>query len=758
MAPLRILIIDDSPDDRAEVRRMLLTGSDRHYTFTNAATGKEGVEIALSENTPDFIILDFSLPDMDALEALQLLRNGADLPPCPVIVLTGSTEAGRELIHAGAQDYLGKGWASPPVVTRSLENALERYSLEKNRNQAMHSLRVSEEFNRTIIESTPDCVVVMNTEGRLLTANQLASEFLNISSMSELRETYWWSLLPEEVQETARQAFATAYQGGVANFEHMDISGASDVRWWDVQVSGVSDLDGKTDRIIAVSRDVTERKLAKDILEETSNRLTLGLKASGVALIHVDHRKNLYHLTPEAADLLGRGTSPLILSKKDFDGAVHEEDLAAWEKSGRDPKDVIVSEFRISWPNGETRWLRAHEQVFFENHAEASRSTLAIVDVTTRKEAETELLESARRKDDFLSMLAHELRNPLAPLLTGAELIERNAANTKFVSEFGSMMRRQVGHMSRLIEDLIDLSRLNHAKIKLQLTPVNLSQIIQQAIETIRPLIDQKKHDLTISNPEEDVIFIADHHRLIQVLSNLLSNAARYTEVGGKIALHASVSAENHLLIEVSDNGRGISAEDQKSIFKMFDQGTQKHSEGLGIGLTLVKSLVEMHGGTISLKSEGLGKGSRFLIDLPLADRSENVSETPVSPAPENQQWRILIAEDGRATADVLGMFFKMEGLSCQVAYDGAEAVEKAATFHPHIACLDLGMPILDGYETAKKLRQMFPGIHLVALSGWGREEDRVRTASAGFDEHLTKPVSPADLRKLLARVLPSGS
>jgi len=758
MAPLHILIIDDSPDDRAEVRRMLLTGSDRHYTFTNAASGKEGVGIALSENTPDFIILDFSLPDMDALEALQLLRDGEDLPPCPVIVLTGSVEAGKELIHAGAQDYLGKGWASPPVVTRSLENALERYSLEKNRNQAMHSLRASEEFNRTIIESNPDCVVVMDIEGRVLTANQPASELLKISSTSELRETFWWSLLPEEVQETARQVFATAYQGGVANFEHVDISTTSDVRWWDVQVSGVSDADGRTDRIIAVSRDVTEGKLAKEILEETSNRLMLGLKASGVALIHVDRRKNIYHLTPDAANLLGRGKLPLVLSKEQFEGSVYKEDLAGWKKTGGEPNEVMVSEFRISWPDGEMRWIRAHEQVFFENHAEASRSTLAIVDVTMQKEAEAELLDSARRKDDFLSMLAHELRNPLAPLLTGAELIERNAANTKFVSEFGSMMRRQVGHMSRLIEDLIDLSRLNHAKIKLQLTPVNLSHIIQQAIETIQPLIDQKKHDLTIVAPEEDLIFTADHHRLIQVLSNLLSNAARYTEVGGKIGLHAFVSASNHLLIEVSDNGHGISAEDQKSIFKMFDQGTQKQSEGLGIGLTLVKSLVEMHGGTISLKSGGLGKGSRFLIDLPLADTSGNVSEIQVSQAPENQPWRILIAEDGRATADVLGMFFKMEGLICQVVYDGAEAVEKAATFHPQIACLDLGMPILDGYEAAKKLRQMFPDIHLVALSGWGREEDRVRTARAGFDEHLIKPVSPVDLRKLLARVLPSGS
>ncbi|RYD31134.1 MAG: response regulator, partial [Verrucomicrobiaceae bacterium] len=608
--PFHILIIEDSPDDRSDIRRMLLLGSDRHYRFTEAVSGGDALkQIAGFDRPPDCILLDFHLPDMDALEILELLRDGGELTQAPVIVLTGSKESGASVIPAGAQDYQGKSWITPEGLNRAVENARERYTLAKERLDAMHALQASEEFSRTVFQSSPDCVKILDTDGVLLDVNEPGRCLLELDSPEQLIGTVWHENWPVENREQVREAVESAVRGNVARFDGFCPTARGNPRWWDVQVSAVRLPDGPINRLVVVSRDVT-----------------------------------------------------------------------------------------------------------------------------ASKDAEMELTQSARRKDEFLAMLAHELRNPLAPLLTGMEIISRNPEDSGTVRQIGDMMKRQVNQMSHLIDDLLDVSRITNNKVELQLQPISLHAVLLQALESVRPLVDERKHSLTVDQPRQDVSLVADHHRLTQVVSNLLTNAAKYTPPGGRILVTAGISAAGGLDITVKDSGQGIAAESQSRIFNLFDQGPAGEREGLGIGLTLVRSLVEMHGGTVSVSSEGIGKGSEFRVQLPASViEAEPTGETPSAAREETASGplRILIADDGRSTADVLGLFFRMEGMDCRVVYDGGKAVEEALAFRPQLACFDLGMPVLDGFQAGAEVRKHLPGCYLVALSGLGAEGDRKKTAAA---------------------------
>lgn len=362
-----------------------------------------------------------------------------------------------------------------------------------------------------------------------------------------------------------------------------------------------------------------------------------------------------------------------------------------------------------------------------------------------------ELAHASRSKDLFLAMLAHELRNPLAPILTGMEVLKEDPTQ---IENIGGMLNRQVGQMARLIDDLLDVSRISTGKIELQTGPVCVANVVRQAVESVQPLIDEAGHSLVVENHADDLYVPGDYHRLTQVVSNLLSNAAKYTPQGGEIFLKVDSDNETGKIV-VRDNGHGIDPEDHARVFELFDQGAAKLKNGLGIGLALVKTLVEMHNGSVSLNSQGEGSGSEFIITLPGAERNTGKSgedEDSVSPVTE-EKFRVIVADDGQATADVLGMFFRLEGFECEVVYDGKSALEAAQKEAPRLACFDLGMPVMDGYEAARRVREICPDAYLVALSGWGSAEDRQKTAEAGFNEHLVKPVKPDDLRQLLARV-----
>jgi signal transduction histidine kinase/ActR/RegA family two-component response regulator len=367
-----------------------------------------------------------------------------------------------------------------------------------------------------------------------------------------------------------------------------------------------------------------------------------------------------------------------------------------------------------------------------------------------------ELRDTDRRKDEFLATLAHELRNPLAPIRNALAIMRLSGDDAAAVEQAGNMMERQLGHMVRLIDDLLDVSRITRGKLELRKERVELAAIVRNALETVAPMIEAAGHQLVVSLPAEPIHLDADPVRLAQVLSNLLNNAAKYMDRGGHIALRAEHDGEG-VAIVVRDSGIGIPPESLPSIFDMFvqvDRSIGRARGGLGIGLTLVKSLVDMHGGRVIARSDGVGTGAEFIVHLPIVQAS--VVQQPANE--DRHEWtplayRILVADDNGDAAESMGAALRLMGNEVRTVRDGLAAVVEAEAFRPDVVLLDIGMPKLDGYEAAKRIRAARWGqaMVLIALTGWGQDEDRQKAADAGFDRHFTKPVSPFEIRELLA-------
>ena len=386
-------------------------------------------------------------------------------------------------------------------------------------------------------------------------------------------------------------------------------------------------------------------------------------------------------------------------------------------------------------------------------------------DVTERRRLEddlrklaADLSEADRRKDEFLATLAHELRNPLAPIRNALQMI-RLSPDRQTSEQARTMMERQLAQMVRLVDDLLDVSRISRGKMELRKERVQLAAVVSSAVETSRPLIDHMGHELTVTLPQQPIIVDADLTRLAQVFSNLLNNAAKYTDRGGHIWLTAERQGSD-VVVSVKDTGIGIAADQLPRIFEMFsqvDRSLERSQGGLGIGLTLVKRLVEMHGGRIEARSEGLGKGAEFVVRLPVvvgASEPQAPAERDEPPAPKSS-LRILIVDDNRDGADSLAMLLQIMGNDTRTAHDGQEAVDVAEEFRPDVMLLDIGLPKLNGYEACRRIREQPWGrsVVLIALTGWGQEDDRRRSQEAGFDHHMVKPVDPQDLMKLLAEL-----
>jgi len=367
------------------------------------------------------------------------------------------------------------------------------------------------------------------------------------------------------------------------------------------------------------------------------------------------------------------------------------------------------------------------------------------------------LEEADRRKDEFLATLAHELRNPLAPIRNSVELLRMAGADQPLVQDLADMMGRQVVHMVRLVDDLLEISRITRGTIELRRMPVQLAAVVASALETSRTMIDAARHRLEVQLPDEDVWLDVDHTRIAQVISNLLNNAAKYTDPGGLIRLTGR-RVGDEAVIEVQDTGIGIPAALLPRVFDMFAQGDTAASRspgGLGIGLTLVRSVVEMHGGKVAAQSNGPGTGSLLTVRLPVIhgrQASQAQAGTPERLVVTSHS-RILVVDDNQDAADSLGALLELIGAQVAIAHDGPTALAMIETHRPDIVFLDIGMPQMDGYEVARRMRQLPHSANtlLVALTGWGQEKDRLHSEAAGFDRHLVKPTDLDTLRGLLA-------
>jgi len=380
-------------------------------------------------------------------------------------------------------------------------------------------------------------------------------------------------------------------------------------------------------------------------------------------------------------------------------------------------------------------------------------------EIASRERAEAALRETDQRKDEFLATLAHELRNPLAPIRQATIISMSPGASDEQKQWSHEVITRQVRHMSLLLDDLLDISRITRGMLELRTEMADLAEVVEAAIETSRPVIDSKLHSLQLDLPEEPTQIAADPLRLAQVLSNLLTNAAKYTDPRGTIQVRATADDHN-VEISVTDSGVGLTQDALSAVFTMFSQvrSTQDRSEGgLGIGLALSKGVVELHGGTIEAHSAGPGKGSEFIVRLPRRTVAGSLPATTTATAPaQTRKRRVLIADDNRDAADSISMLLQMAGHEVTVAYDGQQALENIETLRPEVALLDIGMPGLDGFEVARRVRLdiRIRNTLLIAVTGWGQASDKARALAAGFDLHFTKPVEPATLIDLLGKKL----
>jgi PAS domain S-box-containing protein len=495
--------------------------------------------------------------------------------------------------------------------------------------------------------------------------------------------------------------------------------------------------------------DVTDRKRAEEALRHERELLETIIARIPVMLTVYEPDARVLRLNPAFERTVGwsaRDAAGVSLMEECYPDPEYRGQVLAFMQSCRDGWMDIRMRTRDE-RTLETSWANVRL-------ADGTQVGIGL-DITDRKRYEDSLRDADRHKDEFLAMLAHELRNPLAPLRNGLQILKLMGTGDAAAERTRQMMERQLGQMVRIIDDLLDLNRVSRGQIALQKQRVALADVVRLAVETSLPLIEAGGHELTVTVPPEPLLVDADPVRLAQVFANLLNNSAKYTDRGGRIWLFAERQG-SAVVVSVRDNGIGIPAPMLAKVFDMFTQAEgarDKAPGGLGIGLTLVQRLVALHGGSVEAHSAGPDRGSEFVVRLPLAADLAGVALDCVGAAPAGSVHRILVVDDNLDAATTLAEMLELMGHETRTAHDGLEALAAAAAFRPDLILLDLGMPKLDGYETSRRIRQEPWGARtvLVALTGWGQEEDRRRSRDAGFDEHLVKPVELAALEKLLA-------
>jgi PAS domain S-box-containing protein len=584
-----------------------------------------------------------------------------------------------------------------------------------------------------------------------------------------------WSavLHPEDRERALAELERAKNEHALFRCEHRIIrADTGDVVWVEPRGRFFYDSAGRATRMVGVALDATARKQAEERLVRRETQLELATRIVGIGIFDHDHVDNRLYWSDQFRRIHDAppDLAPHIVA---LDAQIHPDDrerLYAAVKAAHDPASdgTFSIEYRILRSNGEVRWIVGRAQTLFVGEGadrHPARTVGAELDVTDRRVAEARLRTSEealrradRRKDEFLATLSHELRNPLAPIRTAAEMLTLPNLSDVQLTWSRQVIYRQVEHMARLLDDLLDVARITRGKLQLKPQPVDLGTIVDTAVEAARPLITARRHGLTIQLPPDLPTFDADPVRLAQVLSNLLTNAAKYTDPPGRISLTARV--ENDILrIAVKDNGIGLSPEVLPEIFEMSSQvhDAQDRAEGgLGIGLALVKGLVILHGGGIEVFSEGVGHGSEFVVTIPRqmssATRPAELASTAEAVSTIASR-KILVADDNEDAANTLAMLLRLAGHEVRTAHGGEAALTLANTFQPEVALLDIGMPDLNGYEVARQLRRSDCGkdLRLIALTGWGQDEDKRRAYDAGFDYHLTKPVDPHRLDALLS-------
>jgi signal transduction histidine kinase len=775
-----ILLVDDRPENLVALESAL---EPLNQNFVRAGSGREALRRLLEEDYA-VILLDVQMPEMDGFETASLIRQRERSQRTPIIFLTANNKGDTQInrgYSVGAVDYLLKP-LDPDVLRAKVAAFVELARKNRDLQEEIAQRKLAEEEVRTLNRELERRVGERTAE--LQTANRVLETQVAERQRAEDRIRFL-------AEASTRLAASLDYQTTLERVVRLAVPAIADFCAVDLL-----DPEGGLSRLALTHADPSRERSARELWERYPPRpgdpsgLMQVLRTGRAELlpeIPASLLQSLAHDEEHLRALIEQHyassiTVPLVVRGRTL-GALTIMTAESGRRYG--PEDLILAEDL------------------------ARRAAAAIDNARLFREVQ----DAGRRKDEFLAMLAHELRNPLAAICNAGYTLDEMGAEDERAIRLHSIIRHQAAHLSRLVDDLLDMSRITQGKIELRKQPVDLADVIQRAVDTTSSLIEARSHQLTVELPPQAVWLQADPARLEQIFTNLLNNAAKYTEPGGQIWLIARNTEEadgRWIELRVRDTGIGILPELLPRVFDLFsqaDRSLDRSQGGLGIGLALVRNLVQMHGGAVSAHSDGPGRGSEFVVCLPalsktheeIPDRQPKSTASSQVPSPERsgkrpaakrpaartparepsprnaspgRQVRVLIVEDNLDAAETLTEMFEFWGHDVRIARDGPGALSEAHTYRPDVVLLDIGLPGMDGYEVARRLREIERSdaaahngrkgsgrrpaagpMLLVALTGYGQEEDRRLAQEAGFDLHFTKPVDPQELQRLVATV-----
>ncbi|MBC7499928.1 MAG: response regulator, partial [Herminiimonas sp.] len=624
----------------------------------------------------------------------------------------------------------------------------------------------------SLADNTPDILSRFDHEFRHVFVNKAVQSMTGHPPAHFLGRTWRQLSMPDAICTLWEDALGSVFKTGAPSAIEFSFDHDAHRRHYVTRLVPELGVDGLVEFVLGVTHDITARWEAEKVFQENAERTQLALNAAQAGawawdILSGDLTWSLENFALNARDpALGPPTHA------EWEVLVHPDDRLAVITATNNALNRVTpefrSEYRVCLPGMEVRWLQALGKINFSPTGEPLRMFGINLDVTDRKRTEQALRDDDRRKDEFLATLAHELRNPLAPLTTGLKILKLAPTGGPAARKTLDVMERQLRHMVHLIDDLLDISRITNGKVELRSSRLTIQDVVAHAVEAIQPLIDAAGHSLDLRMTATPIWIDGDMTRLAQVVSNLIGNAVKYTATAGRILVTADIK-NDQAVICIADNGAGIPADMLPKIFTMFTQidSTLKRAQGgLGIGLSLARSLLEMHGGSVVGESAGLGQGSTFTVTLPLAPTAvvvEADSRTTLATAGstalvdsidhEAPARRVFVIDDNVDAADMLAMMLEIDGFVTMTANDGETGLVALDTFQADIAFIDIGLPGISGYEVAHRIRMNshHAGMLLIALTGMGSQADKQRAAEAGFDFHLTKPVEFAAVEALLA-------